>query len=91
MIDSVLYELYENKLDRDLHCIEDCGIPNIKNGKTQTLDGTTFGKTGAISCDNGYTLSGDRTVRCEASGSWSASSTCLPKGNYHILEYEPQL
>lgn len=46
----------------------------------KTPDGTTYGKTATVSCDKGYILSGDGNIKCEASGTWGRSSTCIPKG-----------
>lgn len=69
----------------------DYGRSTIKNSKTQANKGTKFSKRGTISCDNGYSLSSGENIKCEASGSWGSSSTCLPKDNFLIFEYERQV
>ena len=63
----------------------DCGnLTNPQNGKI-TLTTTTFMSTANYSCNSGYTLSGNETRTCEASGTWSDTApTCDRK--YKMLQ-----
>ena len=65
-----------------------CGVlTNPTNGQVNTSSRTTFGSTGAYTCDTGYSLSGSQTRTCGADGNWTSSepicegwqamSTCL--------------
>ncbi|KAL4233499.1 hypothetical protein ACF0H5_008180 [Mactra antiquata] len=61
----------------DLHLsISDCGILAIPNGRFNASSGTTYGESAQLSCNTGYTLSGDTDVTCLSSGSWNGSATC---------------
>ena len=57
--------------------VVDCGtLTNPQNGNV-TLTTTTFMSTATYSCNSGYTLSGNETRTCEASGTWSDTApTC---------------
>ena len=57
--------------------VVDCGnLTDPANGTVNDTD-RTFGQTATYSCDTGYSLVGDRTRTCQASGSWSGSApTC---------------
>ena len=71
------------KLDQHLHIafllstVVDCGaLTAPANGQVSHPDGTTFGQTATYSCNTGYTLVGDSTRTCEATG-WSGDApTC---------------
>lgn len=66
-----------------LSCMRaDCGLPTPKNGAV-SVDSTTFGGTGNISCNTGYDLFGERNITCTANGNWSSTNyTCARKGRY---------
>ena len=55
----------------------DCGtLTNPQNGQV-TFTTTTFLSTANYSCNSGYTLSGNETHTCEATGTWSDTApTC---------------
>ncbi|XP_053390246.1 uncharacterized protein LOC128553151 isoform X2 [Mercenaria mercenaria] len=54
----------------------DCGHRTIPNGKFNAAKGTTFGQTATYVCNIGYTLFGDMTVICTATGWNSTNATC---------------
>ena len=56
----------------------DCGpLPGPANGRVYHTAGTTFRQTANYSCNTGYTLVGDSTRTCQATGEWNASiPTC---------------
>ncbi|XP_067388000.1 LOW QUALITY PROTEIN: membrane cofactor protein-like [Emydura macquarii macquarii] len=57
-----------------------CQEPDVKNGKKQSGFGPdySYGNTVIFACDDGYTLNGSSTVKCEANSSWVPSlPTCL--------------
>ena len=56
----------------------DCGtLTNQTNGHVSQSSGTTFGHTATYSCNTGYSLVGDSTRSCQATGVWSGSTpTC---------------
>ena len=60
----------------------DCGtLTDPQNGEV-TLTATTFMSTATYGCNSGYTLSGNGTLTCEASGTWSDTApTCVRKYN----------
>ena len=55
----------------------DCGsLTDPPNGQV-TLTATTFGQTATYSCNTGYSLVGNSTRSCQATGNWSQSApTC---------------
>ncbi|XP_053398440.1 sushi, von Willebrand factor type A, EGF and pentraxin domain-containing protein 1-like [Mercenaria mercenaria] len=57
--------------------IQDCGDPTPVNGSASFPDGTTYGETAFISCDEGYVLQGEEHITCEDGPTWSVNSTCL--------------
>ena len=68
----------------------DCGtLNNPTNGKVSYTGRTTFGQTATYSCNTGYSLVGDSSRTCQATGNWSGSvPTCqgiLLKSNNLIL------
>lgn len=66
--------------------ISDCGTRTISNGQFSASSGTTLGETATQSCNDGYTLEGDETVTCTASG-WNGSvATCTIKGTLKIKD-----
>ena len=58
--------------------ISGCGnLSDPANGSITLTAGTTLGQTATYSCNTGYTLVGDRTRTCQATGEWSGSApTC---------------
>ena len=56
----------------------DCGsLPDPANGQVDHTAGTSLGQTAQYSCNTGYSLVGDGTRTCQATGSWSGSApTC---------------
>ena len=56
----------------------DCGTLNDPdNGQVTHTTGTTYEKRAIYSCNTGYTLVGDSTRTCQATGTWSGSEpTC---------------
>ena len=44
------------------------------NGQVSHPGGTTFGQTATYSCNTGYTLVGDSTRTCQATGQWSGDA-----------------
>jgi len=60
----------------------DCGtLGTLTNGSISTSpsSSTTFGTTATYACNSGFTLSGNASRSCQASGSWSGSApTCMP-------------
>ncbi|XP_052245910.1 IgGFc-binding protein-like [Dreissena polymorpha] len=53
----------------------DCGDPTPDHGTVNTTV-TTYGTVVKISCNNGYVLSGENIIKCNADSDWSASATC---------------
>ncbi|XP_052245904.1 uncharacterized protein LOC127854864 isoform X9 [Dreissena polymorpha] len=53
----------------------DCGDPTPDHGTVNTTV-TTYGTVVKISCNNGYVLSGENIIKCNADSGWSASATC---------------
>jgi hypothetical protein len=65
----------------------DCGALIVNNGNFNALSGTTYGQTGTLSCNTGYTLSGESTATCTESGNWTAAAVvCTIVGKF-ILFY----
>ena len=59
-----------------------CGsLTDPANGSVNHTAGTTFGQTATYSCDIGYSLVGDSTRTCQASGEWNRSEPSC-KGVY---------
>lgn len=56
--------------------ISDCGNVTVTNANAETPIGTTYGEVALISCNDGYTRSGDSFVTCTAAGNWSTLPTC---------------
>ena len=68
----------------------DCGnLTHPANGSVNHTAGTTFGQTATYSCNTGYSLVGNSTRTCQASGNWSGSApTCqgvLLKGDVTLF------
>ena len=59
----------------------DCGSkPSLMHGSYQGAS-TTFPSSATAHCDTGYDLSGNDTVACQTSGTWSRiQATCTPVG-----------
>ena len=62
--------------------LTDCGLlPEIEFGDViQQPDNSFFGAMATFTCHTGYTLEGEATVTCAASGSWSTAPFCIIKG-----------
>jgi len=60
----------------------DCGSkPSLMHGAYKGAS-TTFPSSATAHCDTGYDLSGNDTVTCQTSGTWSRiQATCTPVGN----------
>ncbi|XP_022100203.1 sushi, von Willebrand factor type A, EGF and pentraxin domain-containing protein 1-like isoform X2 [Acanthaster planci] len=58
----------------------DCGPPPVVINTTQTTNSTLFGSLAHYTCQEGYRLDGNPTVRCQWDGTWvnSDSLRCLP-------------
>ena len=57
----------------------DCGtLPDPADGQVNHTAGTTFGQTATYSCNTGYSLVGDGTRTCQATGNWSGSTPTCP-------------
>ncbi|CAI8041016.1 Sushi, von Willebrand factor type A, EGF and pentraxin domain-containing protein 1, partial [Geodia barretti] len=59
--------------NEDLECVKDvdCGSLTDPVNGTISLTGTAFNSTATYSCNDGYSLVGDTTITCLASGLWS--------------------
>ncbi|XP_052245906.1 uncharacterized protein LOC127854864 isoform X11 [Dreissena polymorpha] len=62
-------------LETHLKTTIDCGDPTPDHGTVNTTV-TTYGTVVKISCNNGYVLSGENIIKCNADSGWSASATC---------------
>ena len=58
--------------------VVDCGnLTHPANGSVNHTAGTTFGQNATYSCNTGYSLVGNSTRTCQATGNWSGSEpTC---------------
>ena len=58
--------------------VVDCGsLAAPANGSFTLTSGTTFGQTATYNCNTGYSLVGDSSRMCQATGNWSGSEpTC---------------
>lgn len=62
----------------------DCGTPVVPTDGNVTLaisGVTTYGAVAIYACAEGYDISGDETVVCNSSGSWSRLAVCQIKGS----------
>ncbi|XP_053398307.1 CUB and sushi domain-containing protein 1-like [Mercenaria mercenaria] len=66
--------------------IQDCGDPVPTNGQSDTPEGTTLGSVAGVSCNDGYVLSGDAILTCEAGPQWSDNSTCIRDCGSPVVE-----
>ncbi|XP_053398252.1 sushi, von Willebrand factor type A, EGF and pentraxin domain-containing protein 1-like [Mercenaria mercenaria] len=55
----------------------DCGALSISNANVND-SATTYGTVVEITCKEGYNISGNTTVECQADGVWSGSAICDP-------------
>jgi len=51
--------------------VMDCGSPGYPENGESDFDATTYGSVTKHSCDEGYTLVGDKTRTCYGNGTWS--------------------
>ncbi|XP_053398439.1 sushi, von Willebrand factor type A, EGF and pentraxin domain-containing protein 1-like [Mercenaria mercenaria] len=57
----------------------DCTELSVDNAVVQAPVGTTFGEVALVKCNEGYTLTGDSLVTCQANGNWSSQPYCTIK------------
>ncbi|XP_053397249.1 uncharacterized protein LOC123551743 isoform X2 [Mercenaria mercenaria] len=58
--------------------IVDCSVPFLTNGiLAETPNGTTYNKSAVLACVEGYTLSGNAYVTCQADGTWTVLPNCI--------------
>ena len=67
--------------------VVDCGpLTDPANGQVIHTVGTTFGQTATYICNTGYSLVGDSTRTCQATGNWSGSApTCQGVCVYELI------
>lgn len=61
----------------------DCGNVTLLNGTVTTPEGTLYGATAYVSCDDGYVLTGDALLSCLPGPVWSDVPECI-RGNFRI-------
>lgn len=49
----------------------------MTNGQVNTPEGTTYGSTGFVICDEGFTLFGESLVSCRDGPFWSYVPECI--------------
>lgn len=68
------------------HMLTDCYHPSAPdNGEVELLlEGiTTYpGAAATQSCNEGYVLTGNKTIVCQANGLWTSSISCMKNGLY---------
>ncbi|XP_053388788.1 sushi, von Willebrand factor type A, EGF and pentraxin domain-containing protein 1-like [Mercenaria mercenaria] len=57
----------------------DCGDEPVINNGTVTSNGTKYGSTLNITCDEGFELSENATINCTTPGTWGDMPLCTPK------------
>ncbi|XP_053403781.1 uncharacterized protein LOC123554697 isoform X2 [Mercenaria mercenaria] len=57
----------------------DCGDEPVINNGTVTSNGTKYGSTLNITCDEGFELSENATINCTTPGTWGNMPLCTPK------------
>ena len=73
---NIVYSFKSMKL-----MLSDCGATKVTNGQVRFVAGTTtYGSSGTVTCDAGYSVTGPGTIQCLASGIWSTTTTCNIKG-----------
>lgn len=73
------------KLKRQVHVFSDCGEPLLNNGYGVTMNGTLFGATAELMCDEGYNSTGEPLWTCTHNG-WDGNFTCYIIGNNLIID-----
>ena len=65
----------------------DCGnLTDPAYGQVNHTAGTKFGQTATYSCNTGYSLVGENTRTCQATGNWSWSApTCQGMGDLTLF------
>ncbi|XP_064386146.1 uncharacterized protein LOC135334769 isoform X3 [Halichondria panicea] len=58
--------------------IVDCGNPPVISNGVRQFSATTFEETATYMCAGSFTLSGDSTLTCMASGLWGTPPICSP-------------
>ena len=57
-------------------CQVDCGLPpSVANGQPQ-FSATVLGSTVYYTCENGYEVSGNSRIQCQANGQWTQPPSC---------------
>ncbi|XP_053403047.1 uncharacterized protein LOC128546143 [Mercenaria mercenaria] len=56
----------------------DCGDEPVINNGTVTSNGTKYGSTLNITCDEGFELSENATINCSTPGTWGDMPLCMP-------------
>jgi len=54
--------------------VMDCGSPGYPENGDSNFDATTYGSLTTHSCDEGYSLEGDKIRTCYGNGTWSGES-----------------
>ena len=66
-----------------LYIQTDCGTPTIDFGSVDTSSsGTEYQAVATVTCNTGYTQSGDKLMECLDTGIWSTGHTCTIKGKW---------
>ena len=67
----------------------ECGLPEVKpNAGVSLPGGTDFFAVGIYECNDGYILSGDPSIYCQTSKTWTISNaTCTGKHDCIIAIY----
>ena len=63
----------------------DCGSASIANGGVTFLAGTEYNDVATVRCDDGYWISGSKTLTCLSSGRWTADTECVVKGMFLLF------
>lgn len=64
----------------------DCQDPSPQNGSAVLPSGLGYGQLAFITCDEGFILSGEEIISCQAAGVWSADPVCL-RGLYLFAQF----
>lgn len=64
----------------------DCYTPVVVNAETpETPKGTNYGQLAILTCEAGYTMTGNSFVTCQDDGTWSTLPSCDIIGNVYSL------
>ncbi|KAH3735237.1 hypothetical protein DPMN_041700 [Dreissena polymorpha] len=59
--------------------LSDCGIPSADNGNVTPMNGTLFGAVAKVTCNAGYSSTGDAELVCGHPG-WMGNASCDIQG-----------